>query len=155
MKKIITVAFLIVLFIQFPLSAQNNEQRSREIFDFVVAGKGDSVYVRMNKNVQAQITPILLGNTFNQLEQQFGKYLSKGEWQTEVISGITIYYCDVKFELYELRFMTAFDADGKANTIRFAPVPPTVKPTSTISNEKFEETEIQIVSTIGTQSKNN
>ncbi|KAA6336407.1 Esterase EstD [termite gut metagenome] len=146
MKKVITIALLMGLFIQFPLFAQSNEQRSREIFDFVVAGKGDSVYVRTNKNVQAQIKPAMLGDTFNQLEKQFGKYVSKSEWQTEVVSGITIYYSDVKFELYELRFITAFDADGKANTIRFAPVPPTAKPTSAISNKKFEETEIQLVS---------
>ncbi|KAA6311018.1 Esterase EstD, partial [termite gut metagenome] len=140
-------ACLIVLFVQVPLSAQNNEQRSRELFDFVVAGKGDSIYVRMNRNVQAQITPIMLGDTFSQLKTQFGNYLSKGEWQTEVVSGVTVYYCDVKFERYELRFITAFDADGKANTIRFAPVPPpTAKLTSAIFNEKFEETEIQLVS---------
>ena len=37
--------------------------------------------------------------------------------------GITIYYSDVEFERYNLRFLVAFDADGALNTIRLVPAP--------------------------------
>ena len=53
----------------------------------------------------------------------FGKSISKGEWKTDSAQGITIYYSDVEFERYNLRFLVAFDADGALNTIRLVPAP--------------------------------
>ena len=58
---------------------------------------------------------------------------------------MTVYYCDVKFERLPLRFLTAFNPDGKVNTIRFVPVPPekTTPPTTSVQ-DKIKETDIQV-----------
>ena len=58
---------------------------------------------------------------------------------------MTIYYCDVKFERLPLRFLTAFNPDGKVNTIRFVPVPAekTTPPTTSVQ-DKIKETDIQV-----------
>ena len=142
--------YIIIILLCLPLSAlfaqQQNMQRARELLEFTLAGQGDSVYVQLNAEVQKAVPAAAFSQTLQQLEAQFGKYQSHGDWQTDIAGNIILYYTDVQFEKYALRFITAFDADGKANTIRFAPVPDPV-PTSTIKMDetKMEEKNIEVV----------
>lgn len=104
----------------FTVKAQESDKmRAQKLLDFVIAEQGDSVYAYLNDAARQQTTPDLFSSTYRQLEAQLGKYKSKGEWKTEITSGVTIYYCDIQFERYTLRFLTAFDADGRANSISF------------------------------------
>lgn len=126
-------------------SAQNTEmQRAKKIFDLIATAQGDSVYAYFNDNLRTQLTPALFNDTFSQLEKQVGKFKSMGEWHTEAVGSAPLYYCDVAFAMYSLRFIVAFDADGRVNTIRFAPVPSTPKAAPLVSNDLFEESDIEI-----------
>ena len=127
------------------LQAQDRMQQASELLDRLIAGKGDSVYVHLDDNARKVLSVEMLNGLFKQLEQQVGKYQSHGEWKTEQINGMTIYYCDAKFERIPLRFLTAFNPDGKVNTIRFVPVPATnaTPPTASVQ-DKIKETDIQV-----------
>ena len=119
------------------LQAQDRAQQASELLDRLIAGQGDSVYVHLDDNIRKMLSVEMLNGLFKQLEQQAGKYQSHGEWKTEPINGMTIYYCDVKFERLPLRFLTAFNPDGKVNTIRFVPVPAekTTPPTTSVQDK--------------------
>lgn len=148
MNKIyVVIAFLLFLPITVLCAQDQNEQRARELLEFTLAGQGDSVHARLNSNIQEKMAPVVFSQTLEQLERQFGKYQSHGKWQTETAAGMTIYYADIQFEKYALRFMTAFDADGKANTIRFAPVPAASTASAIKMDEtKMEEQDVKVVS---------
>lgn len=152
MQKIYIIIFLLCL----PLSVlfaqqqgqlqQQNMQRAKELFEFVMAGQGDSVHVRVNEEIRKAVAPADFSQTLRQLEKQFGKYQSHGDWQTDTAGNITIYYTDIQLEKYALRFLTAFDADGKANTIRFAPVPaPSTASPIKMDETRMEEQSIEVV----------
>lgn len=79
------------------LQAQDRAQQASELLDRLIAGQGDSVYVHLDDNIRKMLSVEMLNGLFKQLEQQAGKYQSHGEWKTEPINGMTIYYCDVKF----------------------------------------------------------
>lgn len=80
------------------LQAQDRAQQASELLDRLIAGQGDSVYVHLDDNIRKMLSVEMLNGLFKQLEQQAGKYQSHGEWNTEPINGMTVYYCDVKFE---------------------------------------------------------
>lgn len=147
--KFVKLAILIAMLLWGALKtcAQENEACARKLLDFIVAGQGDSVYVHLSDDVRAKVSPVMFTEVFAQLEKQFGKYHSKGEWKKNTSAGQLLYYCDVQFERYALRFLIAFEPDGKANTIRFMPIPPTpaVAPTSP-NKDYLEESAIEIVS---------
>lgn len=146
-KLYIVIAFLLFLPLSVVCAQDQNEQRARELLEFTLAGQGDSIHARLNSDIQEKIAPVVFSQTLQQLEKQFGKYQSHGEWHTETAGGMTIYYADVQFEKYALRFMTAFDADGKANTIRFAPIPtPSTASAIKMDDSKMEEQDIKVVS---------
>ena len=89
-----------------------NIARAQHIYELFVAGQGDSIHAALNKELQEKLAPALFDDSFRQAENMFGKPVSKGEWKTDSAQGITIYYSDVKFERYNLRFLVAFDAVG-------------------------------------------
>ena len=100
-----------------------NTARAQHIYELFVAGQGDSIHAALNRELQEKLAPALFNDSFRQAEKMFGKFISKGEWKTDSAQGITIYYSDVEFERYNLRFLVAFDADGALNTIRLVPAP--------------------------------
>ncbi len=100
-----------------------NTARAQHIYELFVAGQGDSIHAALNRELQEKLAPALFNDSFRQAEKMFGKSISKGEWKTDSAQGITIYYSDVEFERYNLRFLVAFDADGALNTIRLVPAP--------------------------------
>lgn len=120
-------------------------QRAQKVYDFLVGGQGDSIYVNLTKELQAQLSPAVFNETFDKTEQQFGKLQSKGEWQKEVVQGHSLYYADMKFERYNLRFLVSFDKDQHINTLRLMPVPAEpVKSTATYDKTKISEQDITI-----------
>lgn len=145
MKKI-GYAFISLFLLTLPLCAQQNEQRAKELLEWVQSGKGDSVYIRLNDEAQRQTSPAMFNDVFRGLEAQLGVYQSQGEWKSETAAGTTVYYCDIQFEKYALRFLTAFDADGLANTIRFVPAPPSSAPVEKMNEDKIVEQPIEVVS---------
>lgn len=100
-----------------------NLARAERAYDFFAAGQGDSLYTMFNKDLKANLSPALFNNLFSQTESQVGKFQSRGEWQTTDAQGVKLYYSDLKFQNFGLRFLLAFDADGSMNTIRLMPVP--------------------------------
>lgn len=121
-------------------------QRAQELLNFLMAGQGDSIHVRLNDELKEKLPSAMFNDTFSTLEKQVGKYQSYGEWKKDVISETTIHYCDIQFERAPLRFMVAFDTDGKVNTIRFMPAPvPAPVSTIKIDTEKLEEQSIEVV----------
>ena len=100
-----------------------NIARAQHIYELFVAGQGDSIHAALNKELQGKLAPALFSDSFRQAEKMFGKPVSKGEWKADSSQGIAVYYSDVAFERYNLRFLVAFDADGALNTIRLVPAP--------------------------------
>lgn len=130
----------------FSAQAQDvNLQRAKQLYDFVVAGQGDSIHVRLSDEVRKTVAPAVFSDTFKQLEKQVGAFQKRGKWETDTAGGVTIYYCDIRFKNYALRFLVSFDANGKANTIRFVPVPEvaTTSPVK-LDKRKLEEREIEV-----------
>jgi dienelactone hydrolase len=120
MKKILL--FCLSLLIALLASAQvSNEARAERLFSFVTAGMTDSIYACLNEKVRQAIPREMLGGLMRQLEPFYGKYSNKGAWRTEQSMGVTVYCCDARFDKGTLTFLTAFDSDGKANTLRFVP----------------------------------
>lgn len=108
----------------FTAFAQDADRlRAQHIYEWFVAGQGDSIYVALNKELQGKLSSSMFNDTFRDTEKTFGKLQSKSDWQTENVQGFTLYYSDLKFERYSLRLTLAFDTDGAMNTIRLAPVP--------------------------------
>jgi pimeloyl-ACP methyl ester carboxylesterase len=100
-----------------------NFARSERAYQFCIAGEGDSIHAMLNKELQEKLSPAVFKGTLRQVERQVGKLQSRGAWQKDSAQGITLYYCDVKFEHFTMRFFTSFDADGGMTTIRLAPAP--------------------------------
>lgn len=148
--KITTYLFIAALLSLLGINSvysQTPLTRAQELLELTRKGEGDSIHVRMNDNIRKMISPQVFSDTFSKLEKQFGKYRSHGEWETDSAAGMTIYYTDVQFEKYELRFIVAFDDNGLANTIRFAPAPfKNIKSAVQMNEDKVGEAEMTIVS---------
>ena len=128
MKKSV-FAFLFGWFVCSLLSAQlvdNGQQNAQQLFDWMREAKGDSVYDQCAPSVQNMITPQTFDGVWKSLTAQFGALVSQGEWHSDVVSGSSVYYCNVKFEKYLLRFNVVFDKEGKVTSLNFAPAPPEV-----------------------------
>ena len=122
-------------------------RKSERIYQFVVAGQGDSIHACLADDLKGKLSPALFNDTFRQLEKQFGKLRSAGDWKTDLAEGIKLYYRDVHFANYNLRLLLAYNADGKMNTIRFVPAPQVSdEKVVTFNKEKIEEQEIKIQS---------
>lgn len=123
-----------------------NIARAKCIYEWFVVGQGDSIYVALNKEAQGQLSPATFNDIFRQTENMFGKLKSKGEWKSEIVQGITVYYLDLEFERYKLRLLLAFDGDGRMNTIRLVPVPTvtTSSPTAAYDQTKIVERDITV-----------
>lgn len=119
--------------------------RAQQIYEWLVEGKGDSIYSVLNKQVQEKLSPSLFNETFSQIEKTFGKLKNRSQWKRDTAQGVTIYYSDLEFERYALRCLLAFDPDGLMNTIRLVPVPITTesKP-KTYDSMKIEERKITV-----------
>lgn len=102
-----------------------NMDRAKHVYELFITDQADSIHALLSEELQKQLSPEVFRGMLRQTERQFGKLLSQGEWQKESAQGIILYYSDLQFERYSLRFLLSFDADGKMNTIRLVPVPAT------------------------------
>lgn len=121
-------------------SAQDaNMERSKRVYELFVADQGDSIYAMFSEPLQKKFSPAVFKDMFKSVENQFGKLQSQGEWNKDSAENITLYYRDLKFERYELRFMLSYEADGSLNTLRLIPVPAP----STVQPVKYDKTKMQ------------
>lgn len=130
------------------VSAQGEKKdfsREQRIYELFVSGQGDSLHAALCADFQKQLPPSALSGIYGQLEMQFGKLQSVEEWQADAVQGIAVSYRDMQFERMKLRFMLAFDAEGKVNsmTVTPAPAPTTAKPVA-YDREKMEEREVAV-----------
>ena len=119
--------------------------RAQRVYDYFVAGQGDSIYAVLNAEAQRMLSPMVFNDTYRQLEAQFGQLKSVGAWKRNEEQGVVFYYRDMTFERYALRFLLAFDKDGRMNTIRVMPTPePVEAPQATFDEEMMEERDIVV-----------
>lgn len=122
-KRILTVVLAVCLGLGVWAQQQSDLQRAQRIYDLLKEAQGDSVMHYMNDQVRAAVSAQMLGATFAQLQMQMGELKEVSEWQEDTMYGVHVYYRDLTFEKAALRLLLAFDADGRANTLRFVPVP--------------------------------
>lgn len=123
--------------------------REQRIYEWFVAGQGDSIHAALNKEAQGKLSPAIFNDIFRQTEQTFGKLKSKEEWKTETVQGITLYYSDLEFERFRLRLLLAFDADGGMNTIRLVPAPAATTVSQAVAYDKTKMLEREV--TVGAE----
>jgi len=122
-------------------SAQNQDfDHAQKVYGQFLAGQGDSIYAGLTKELQLKLSPAMFNDTFHQTEMQVGKFQSKGDWKVDTIQGVPVYYCDLKFERYNLRFSVAFSEEGLINTIRLMPVPVT---SATVTSREYDKTKMR------------
>lgn len=129
------------------VSAQETQGfvREQRIYDLFVAGQGDSLHTALCPDFQKKFTPVALSGLYRQLEQQFGKLQSAGEWHTDTVQHFALSYRDMQFEKFKLRFALAFDGEGKVNSLTVTPAPAatTAQPVA-YDKEKMEEREVTV-----------
>lgn len=101
----------------------DNQKRAEQIYQYLIAGQGDSIYAALNDEAQSQLSPALFNDFHRQLEAQYGALQSTSSWRQQETQGIMFYYRDMTFGTTALRLLLAFDADGRMNTIRLIPAP--------------------------------
>ena len=101
----------------WPVRVQAQESdalsEARRAYRYFVGGQGDSLYVMLTAEMQAALSPQVLGGMYAQLEAQFGPLQSEGEWQQVEAQGLKVCLRDMTFQRYALRFQAAFDAGGR------------------------------------------
>lgn len=148
MLKSIIIVCMALWGVLFTAGAQNHKEdlkRANRIYNFVVAGQGDSVHVYMNDTIRKRVSPEVFGESFRDLEKQMGRFKSAGKWETDTAEGITLYHRDVRFEKNTLRFNIVFDTDGRAGTLTFTPATSLAegKPVK-FNKKKMEEKEVEV-----------
>ena len=119
---------------------QDNGTRAQRIYEWLVANEADSIHAALNRELQAQLAPAVFKDMLPQVERQFGKLQSAGDWHTGEAGGYHLHYRDLKFERYTLRFLLSFDDDGSLNTIRLMPAPaPAAAVPSAYDSTRVEE----------------
>ncbi len=140
MKKSVLV-FILGWFVCSLLNAQladNHQQKAQQVFDWVREAQGDSIWEDSSPTVQKAISPQDLNGVWKSLTTQFGPFISQGDWQCEMISVLTVYYCKVKFEKYLLRCTVVFDENGKISAFNFTPD----LPEDTVSKKTMDATKV-------------
>lgn len=100
-------------------------QRAQRIYELLQEAQGDSVMAYMNDQVRAAVSPQMLSSMFAELQTQLGALKEVSDWQEDEMYGVKVCFRDLSFEKMALRLLLSFDADGRANTLRFVPVPTT------------------------------
>lgn len=118
---------------------------AQRIYEFFVANQGDSIYGTLSPDARKKITPVMCRDLLPQVERQFGKLQSAGEWLTDSLPGMVIKSRDLTFERYRLRLQFSFGAKGMLEGLWMKPVPePSTAQPVTYNKEKMEERDITI-----------
>lgn len=121
--KILALLFLLLCCPMVTRAQVDNQKRAEQIYQYLIAGQGDSIYAALNDEAQSQLSPALFNDFHRQLEAQYGALQSTSSWRQQETQGIMFYYRDMTFGTTALRLLLAFDADGRMNTIRLIPAP--------------------------------
>lgn len=121
--KILALLFLLLCCPMMTRAQVDNQKRAEQIYQYLIAGQGDSIYAALNDEAQSQLSPALFNDFHRQLEAQYGALQSTSSWRQQETQGIMFYYRDMTFGTTALRLLLAFDADGRMNTIRLIPAP--------------------------------
>lgn len=141
--KILALLFLLLCCPMVTRAQVDNQKRAEQIYQYLIAGQGDSIYAALNDEAQSQLSPALFNDFHRQLEAQYGALQSTSSWRQQETQGIMFYYRDMTFGTTALRLLLAFDADGRMNTIRLIPVPVQAdSPTVVLDSTKAVERDI-------------
>lgn len=122
MKKRLTILLFLFVALSIKLIAQNtNVRRAEKLLNMVVTNQLDSAYDCLSINVQSMITRGTFNIQLKQLQTNYGNYCNHTEWKVQAVYNDSIYKCNVSFTNGILCFITSFDINGKANTLRFSP----------------------------------
>lgn len=123
-KRMVFVLVMVLTGIGFCRAQEAKDfAHEQQIYEWFVAGNGESLHATLSPQVQAQLPVNVLNGLYRQLEQQFGKLQAEGTWKEGSVQGVTVYYRDMQFEKLKLRFTLAFDAEGKVNGMTVTPSP--------------------------------
>lgn len=124
------------------IPVRTHEQR---IYDFFAANQGDSIFNELSPEAQVKISRMMCRDLLPQVEKQFGKLQSAGEWRQDSLPGILLKYRDLKFERYQLRLQLTFGAKGMLEGLWMKPVPePVTAQPITYDKEKMEERDVVV-----------
>lgn len=127
MKKLICLFLFALVGMTAFAQVQNDEYaKSKEILQLLKNGKGSELYAMLDANAQKNISVEQLNTLWGGLTKLYGACDGQGNWETTTLMGQEIQFVDLKFSSIPLRFLTSFDKDGKANTLRFIPAPATI-----------------------------
>lgn len=141
--KILALLFLLLCCPMVTRAQVDNQKRAEQIYQYLIAGQGDSIYAALNDEAQSQLSPALFNDFHRQLEAQYGALQSTSSWRQQETQGIMFYYRDMTFGTTALRLLLAFDADGRMNTIRLIPAPVQAdSPTVALDSTKAVERDI-------------
>lgn len=141
--KILALLFLLLCCPMVTRAQVDNQKRAEQIYQYLIAGQGDSIYAALNDEAQSQLSPALFNDFHRQLEAQYGALQSTSSWRQQETQGIMFYYRDMTFGTTALRLLLAFDADGRMNTIRLIPAPVQAdSPTAVLDSTKAVERDI-------------
>ncbi|CCY02521.1 putative uncharacterized protein [Prevotella sp. CAG:924] len=147
--KILALLFLLLCCPMVTRAQVDNQKRAEQIYQYLIAGQGDSIYAALNDEAQSQLSPALFNDFHRQLEAQYGALQSTSSWRQQETQGIMFYYRDMTFGTTALRLLLAFDADGRMNTIRLIPAPVQAD-SSTVALDSTKAVERDIIVETGT-----
>lgn len=111
--------FCLFLCATMRLAAQDRLEEARKILRWQREMRGDSIYVRFDDAMRKVVSAERLNTTWPQLEKQMGKFVGTGEWRQMREEGVVMCFTEVWFERAALRFLVAFDGEGRVNTLRW------------------------------------
>ena len=124
MKKLVCLfMFALICATSFAQVQSDEYAKSKEMLQLLKDGKGSELHAMLDANAQKAVSSEQLNTLWNELTKLYGTCSEEGNWETTTFIGQEIQYVDLKFSSAPLRFLTAFDKDGKANTLRFIPAP--------------------------------
>ena len=147
MKRIVlTMTCLCCVLPHLAAQQLTHAERARQLWEWIKTDQTDSIYSRLDNKMQSLVSTAQLEGMWQKLEQQFGKCQKEEEWKQDTMEGTTVYFKDLVFPAARLRFLTAFDADGRANTLRILPAPHEEKPApAAFDSTRIAERPIEVV----------
>lgn len=120
------IVFGLLLFMCLSVSAQSKIDefaKSKEMLQLLKEGKGKELHNMLDVKAQALVPAEQLNGMWESLVKLYGACEAEGQWKRTTLMGQELQFVDLKFNVAPLRFLTSFDKDGKANTMRLMPVP--------------------------------
>lgn len=148
-NHILLLLLLLTAAVSSSAQAADTFNREQKIYNLFVTGQGDSLHTMLCEDFKTKLSPSMLGAIYKQLEMQFGGFLADGEWNEGTVQQTAVYYRDMQFEKMRLRFMLAYDGEGKINSLTVTPSPEqerlSSEQTASPAARNIEERDITVV----------